>query len=184
MNAGIISSRYAKALLEYVRESGSGSDVYVQACTLVRVMNALPQMKEYVVNQTDVTVERKVSLMSAALSAPVEPAIVRFLQMVTGHHRVEYFPRMLLSFIEQYRQAQNIKVGSLVTAVHDEGLGGRLETLFHDRTGAEVHLEEKVNPDIIGGFVFELDGYRLDASVESRLERLRRQLIEKNNRIV
>ena len=55
MNAGIISSRYAKALLEYVRESGSGSEVYAQACTLVRVMNALPQMKEYIVNTADIS---------------------------------------------------------------------------------------------------------------------------------
>ena len=184
MNAGIISSRYAKALLEYVRENGSGSEVYAQACTLVRVMNALPQMKEYIVNTADISADRKLSLMSAALSVPVAPAIVRFLQMVTAHRRVEYFPRMLLSFIEQYRRAHDIKVGSLVTAVHAEGLGERLEALFHDRTGAEVHLEERVSPDIIGGFVFELDGYRLDASVESHLERLRRQLIEKNNRIV
>ena len=184
MNAGIISSRYAKALLEYVRESGSGSEVYAQACTLVRVMNALSQMKEYVVNQTDVTVERKVSLMSAALSAPVEPAIVRFLQMVTGHHRVEYFPRMLLSFIEQYRQAQNIKVGSLVSAEHVPGLRERLETMLSQRTGAIVQIEEDLRPDLLGGFIVEIDGMRLDASVLEQIRRIRSELIDKNNRIV
>ena len=47
-----------------------------------------------------------------------------------------------------------------------------------------MQLEEKVDPDIIGGFIFELDGYRLDASVENHLSRIRRQLVEKNNRIV
>ena len=71
-----------------------------------------------------------------------------------------------------------------MTAVRNDLLRGRLEDMFHDRTGAEVHLEEKVDPDLVGGFVFELDGYRLDASVANHLERLRRQLIEKNNRIV
>ena len=184
MNAGIIASRYAKALLEYVREEGSGDKAYSQACILVHVMNELPQMKDYIEAATDISVERKISLLSAALPSPLEGSIGRFLQMVTNHHRVEYFPRMLLSFIEQYRQSCHIKVGSLVTAVPADGLRDRLEVLFHDKTGAEVHLEEKVNPDIIGGFVFELDGYRLDASVESHLERLRRHLIEKNNRIV
>jgi F-type H+-transporting ATPase subunit delta len=49
---------------------------------------------------------------------------------------------------------------------------------------ADVHLEEKVDDSLIGGFVFELDGLRLDASVERQLERLRSQLVEKNNRIV
>ena len=45
-------------------------------------------------------------------------------------------------------------------------------------------IVEKIDPEILGGFVFEMDGYRLDASVESQFRRIRRQLIEKNNRIV
>jgi len=65
-----------------------------------------------------------------------------------------------------------------------EGLKERLEALFHERTGAEIHVDEKINPEILGGFVFEMDGYRLDASVESYFRRIRRQLIEKNTRIV
>ena len=184
MNAGIIASRYAKALLEYVREAGAGDKVYSQACTLVRVMNELPQMKAYIEAQSDISVERKVGLMSAALDEPLQEAVVRFLKMVTVRHRIEYFPRMLLSFIEQYRTANNIKVGRIVTATSDNGLGDRLEHIFQDKTGSEIHLEEKTDPDIIGGFVFELDGYRLDASVRGHLDRIRRQLVEKNNRIV
>ena len=184
MNAGIIASRYAKAFLGYVMENAAGDNVYSQACTLVHMMNLLPQLKQYLENQTDIPVARKVSLMSAALSAPLDDCISRFLKMVTYRHRTEYFPRMLLSFIEQYRQENNIKVGSIVTVAHNDKLRNRLETIFHNKTGAEVYLEERVSPDIIGGFVFELEGYRLDASVSTHIERIRRQLVEKNNRIV
>ena len=184
MNAGIIASRYAKAFLKYVQEGGTGKKVYSQACRLVRIMNELPQMKVYIESPSDISPDRKTSLMEAALETPVDPAIVRFLKMVTAHRRTEYFPRMLLSFIEQYRQENDIKVGHIVTASHSEGLADRLERIFHDKTGAEVHLEEKVSPELIGGFVFELDGCRLDASVRSHLDRIHRQLVEKNNRIV
>lgn len=184
MNAGIIASRYAKALLDYVREEGSGKNVYSQIRTIVRVINVSPQMHAYITDLSDVSVERKLSLLSSAVQQPLEPSIARFLKLVSARRRVELFPRMLLSFIEQYRVANDIKVGSVVTAVQSDGLRDRLEDIFHDKTGAEVHLEEKVNPDIIGGFIFELDGYRLDASVDTQLERMRRQLIEKNNRIV
>ena len=64
------------------------------------------------------------------------------------------------------------------------GLKERLEQLFHNRTGAEIHIQEKINPEIMGGFIFEMDGYMLDASVENQFRRIRRQLIDKNNRIV
>ena len=177
MNSGIVASRYAKAFLKYVQEEGDGKTVYSQSCVLVHVMNEIPQFKEYIKS-------RKLTLLSDALGAPLDKSIADFLKMVSSHRRDEYFPRMLLSFIEQYRVANNIKVGSLVTAVGDDGLKDRLESLFHDRTGAEIHLEEKVSPEIIGGFVFELDGWRLDASVANHLDRLRRPLVEKKNRIV
>ena len=67
MNIGIIASRYAKSLLMYVLESGAGEKVYSQVTLLVRVMEALPQMKLYIADESDVSFERKVSLMSAAL---------------------------------------------------------------------------------------------------------------------
>ena len=184
MNAGIISSRYAKALLKYVQENGTGENVYSQALVLVFLMDELPQLKEYVENTSEISPERKAGLLASGLEAPLDESLVRFLKMVCDHRRTEYFQRMLLSFIEQYRKENNIKVGSIVTAVENEGLKDRLEGMVHDRTGAEVHLEERVSHDIIGGFVFELDGYRLDASVKGHIDRIRRQLVEKNNRIV
>ena len=184
MNAGIVASRYAKALLKYVQEEGLGERVYSQVRVLVRVMNEVPQMKDYLTDALNVSLEQKISLLSAALDTPLEPSVERFLRLVSSHRRVEFFPRMLLSFIEQYRAENNIMVGRIVTAVHNEGLQERLENVFHNRTGAEVHLQEKVDSDIIGGFVFELEGCRIDASVESQLQRLQRQLVEKNNRIV
>ena len=184
MNTGIVASRYALALLKYVREDGTGKKVYSQSCILVGHIGELPQLRQYLEDASDVTFDRKISLMTASLGEAPASALVKFLKLVIAHRREDMFTRMLLSFIEQYRRENNIKVGNLVTAVSDEGLCERLETLFHDRTGAEVHLEEKVDPDVVGGFAFELDGYRLDATVSGHLARIRRQLVEKNNRIV
>ena len=184
MNAGIIISRYAKAFLKYVQQTDSGETAYAQACTLVRVMGKLPQMVQYITDASDVTLEEKISLLSAAVGEDVDPSIVRFLKMVSANRREEYFPRMLHSFIEQYRSENNIKVGAIVMASPISGLGERLEQLFSEKTGAEVSLEERLDPDIMGGFIFELDGYRLDASVEGHLACIRRRLVEKNNRIV
>ena len=150
----------------------------------MRVINRLPQMAQYLMDASDVPLERKRSLLSAALDEPLDDSIIRFLKLVSERRRTEFFPRMLLAFIELYRKENGIKVGRIVTATHNDELRGRLENIFHDRTGADVRLEEKISPEIIGGFIFELDGYRLDASVGSHLNRLRRKLIEKNNRLV
>lgn len=184
MNAGIIASRYAKAFLKYVQENGNGKKIYSQSCILMASMAELPELKDFLTDSTDISLQMKVELMKSSLNEEVNPAIVRFLKMAAEHRRLEFFPRMLLSFIEQYREAKGIKVGELVTSVPLNGLRERLEEIFNEKTGAEVHLYEKVDADIIGGFIFEMEGYRLDASVKNRLQMIHRRLVEKNNRIV
>ena len=184
MNSGPIIYRYAKALLKYVQELGSGDRVYSQAQILVHMMNKVPQIVHYITDAPDISQEQTVSWLSTALNEPLDSALVDFLKMLSANRRKEYFPRMLWAFIEQYRQENNIKVGSLVTATEIAGLRESLEDQFSENSGAVVFLEEKIDPDILGGFILEMDGYRLDASVESYLARIRSQLVESNNRIV
>ena len=75
-------------------------------------------------------------------------------------------------------------MGRLITASAVSGLKERLQAILSESTRATVLLEEEINPDILGGFVFEIDGSRLDASVEGQFARIRRQLVQNNNRIV
>ena len=184
MNEGVIAARYAKALLKYVEESGAGDKVYSQACVLALRLMEIHQLRDFIETGMDLTTDRKEELLRAALGEDLAPEFVDFLRLLAARRRMQLFSRMLYSFIAQYRAEHNIKVGRVVTASPVEGLKERLEALFHERTGAEIHVVEKINPDILGGFVFEMDGYRLDASVEAYFRRIRRQLIEKNNRIV
>ncbi len=182
MNAGIVASRYAKALLRFVRETGNGDKVYSQAGILVLRMSELRDLKDYIQIHDEISLEKKLDLIEAALGEAMSMEIKRFVLLVHERRRMEYFLRMLYSFISQYREANNIKVGRLITALPAEGLSERMSSLFHEKTGAEVHLETKVNPEILGGFIFELDGWRLDASVENRFREIRRQLIENNKK--
>lgn len=184
MNSGVIASRYAKALLKYVQESGGGEKTYSQACVLGLRLMEIRQLRDFVEKHGEISLEKKTELLKASLGEEPTPELIDFLHLVASRRRMELFSRMLYSFIVQYRKTNNIKVGRLVTAAPVDGLKERLEALFHERTGAEIQIHEKINPEILGGFVFEMDGYRLDASVESQFRKIRNQLIEKNNRIV
>ena len=184
MNSEVISSRYAKALLAYAAETGSGSKVYSQALAITQIMQQVPQLMDVVQKRDDVALTKKAELLSIAIGESLADELVRFIELVSNRRRMDGFHSMMLSYITRYRQANNIKVGSLTTAAPDEGLKGRLENMFSERTESEVHFTTNVDPELIGGFVFELDGYRLDASVRTRLEKIRQCLVDDNNRIV
>ena len=184
MNSGVIASRYAKALLKYADEAGAGDKAYSQACVLALRLMEVRQLRDFIETHPELSVDRKLELLESALGETLAPELVGFVRLVSAKRRMEYFSRMLYHFISLYRAAHNIKVGRVVTAVPVDGLKERLETLFRERTGADIQIYEKISPEILGGFIFEMDGYRLDASVENQFRRIRRQLIEKNNRIV
>lgn len=184
MNTEVISSRYAKALLSYVTEAGTGEKVYSQVCDIVQKMHLVPQLREYVLKLDEITLEKKAGLLSAALEEPLADELVNFMKLVDSHRRMELFQSMLWSFIRRYQEAAGLKVGSLITAASDDGLCERLEDILGRQTSSKVDFHCKVDPDLIGGFVLELDGYRLDASARSALERIRKRLVDDGNRIV
>lgn len=184
MNAGIIASRYAKALLKFVRETGNGRIVYLQACRLVSSMEKVGQLRDYLENHDEIGLDRKIELMNAALDEPLSMEMSRFVTLISDRRRMDCLMRILYVFVEEYRRENGIKVGKLTVAVPADELKERMEKAVQDKDGGEVHVEMEVNPQIIGGFIFEMDDKRMDASVEGRIARIRLHLVEKNNRIV
>ena len=45
-------------------------------------------------------------------------------------------------------------------------------------------MESALDPELLGGFVLELEDEMLDASVRRQIDDIRRQLVQKNNRII
>ncbi len=179
-----MASRYAKALLRFVQETGNGDKVYAQAGILVLRLEEIGQFRDYVENHDEIALGKKLQLLEAALGESMTMELSRFVKLVSERRRMEYFLRMLYDFIDRYREANNIRVGRFVTALPADGLQERMEGIFREKTGADVRLEMEVDPGILGGFIFELDGWRLDASVENQFRIIRRRLVENNNRIV
>jgi len=56
--------------------------------------------------------------------------------------------------------------------------------MVENTTGGTIEMEKVIDPEIIGGFMFEVDFVRWDASISGQLRRIKKEYIEKNNKIV
>lgn len=184
MNAGPIAHRYAKALLKLVQETGTGEVVYSQACVLALRMQDVRQFADVIQKHPEIGIDRKIDIICAAVGEPLADELDRFVRLVCVNKRMEHFMRIMLSFIDQYRELCGIKVGQLVTAMPAPELKASLEAVMHEKTGAKVLLEESVDESLIGGFILQVEDLRMDASVQTQLRRLHNELVEKANRIV
>ena len=185
MNTGTVSSRYASALLKFAAETGNEEKVYNQVLRLNCSLKASARLRELIDNPLSIPDSRKFDLLTSALDGEeMADELQRFIRLVMKKRRMKIFRFMLISFIDQYRERHNIKLSRLVTAVPAPELERRIAAIVKERKGDSVLFEHRVDPDIIGGFIFEIDGLRLDASTAAQLKSVRRQFIEKNRRIV
>lgn len=185
MNTGIVASRYAAALLKYAVETGNGEKVYEQVLVLDKSLTALPRLRSAIDNPMNVPDPQKFALLVSALGGDeMVEELQRFIRLVMKKRRTRLLQFIFRSFIRQYREANRIKVSRLVTATPDPELEKKISAIIKERKGDSVLFEHRIDPEIIGGFIFDIDGLRLDASTASQLKSVRRQFIEKNRRIV
>lgn len=123
-------------------------------------------------------------LCEAAGGKQLSPQTSRFFELVLQARREKLLLFIAYAYIDLYRDDKNILVGKLTTAVASEKLVKHLEQLASERTKGSVELEAVVDPKLIGGYIIELSGYRLDASVANQLKRVRQQFVARNRRIV
>lgn len=185
MNTGVISTRYASALLAFSNREGDADAVCRQAGLLLKRFEEVPRLREVLSLRAEQR-EAAVSLLKTALGdEAMTPSLERFLILVQEKGRMLFLRLMLHDFIQAYYRERNIRIGKLTSAVPlPAEMVEKYRRAAEQRFGGSVRIEEEINPSIIGGVVFTVDGWRLDASVASQLKRLRSELIEKNKRIV
>jgi F-type H+-transporting ATPase subunit delta len=119
------------------------------------------------------TKEEKIQLLNSVFNNKASKLTQGFITLVVENGREDYFHRIALSFQELYRKDKNIVVTHLTTAIElDEPLKKKIINSVEEQENSKVELRTEVNPDIIGGYILDIDGKRLDASIIRQLSKL------------
>lgn len=186
MNRAIVITRYAGALVRFVRENGQGDPVCQEAEALLKALQTVPDLARMVEAAPDVVSgEEKKNLLQTALGAPLSPEMDRFLSLLIRNGRMELVPDILRDFVSLYRRSIGVRKAHLTAvAPPSDHLLQSLKALVKSKTGDDVVIEVDVDPALVGGFVLDLDAYLLDASIKRQLDLIREQFIERNRRII
>lgn len=186
MDIGVIAKRYAKALLQFAQAEKAEDLVYREVQQLILSYRDVPQVSQVLGNPL-LPSEQKEKVICQAASTAVSPVFQKFAALVVAHRRESFMLFIAHSYVTLYRELKHISIGKLITAVPaSEAVAKRLEKLVEDQSqgSVDVILDTEVNPDILGGFIFQIDDLRLDSSVKTQFELIKKQFIEKNKRII
>ena len=169
MDIGVISVRYARALLKSAADAKIEDAVYTDMQTLAKSYLEVPQLRLTIDNPMLSKDKKEVLLLTAAGEKP--SALTKaFIQLVLQEDRESVMQFIANSYVTLYRQQKNIIRGRLTTAARVTAeTEQKMRRMVESKTNGTVEFETEVNPDIIGGFILEYDTYRMDASVKSKL---------------
>ncbi len=176
MDIGVISVRYARALLKCCAESKVEDQVYQDMQCLADNYIAVPELRRTIDNPM-VARDKKKAILIAACGSNMNPVTERLIDLVLQEGRENMAQFIANSYITLYRQQKNITRGKLTTAVPvTPAVEQKMRQMVESRTNGTVEFTTAVDPDIIGGFVLEYDTYRMDTSVKSQFNNILKQL--------
>lgn len=178
MNDGLIPQRYAKALYKLAEDKGNAAAVYEEMKHVADAFQSNAELNK-VLSNPFVSREDKENLLLAAAGGKVEDDYRSFVKLILDHDREEFAREMAIAFRDIYRRNNKISSVTLTTAANLsetqlQKIKNIVASAFPDHT---LEWNFKVNPDLIGGFVVDVDSSRLDASISNELEQLRTNLL-------
>ncbi|MCR5579766.1 MAG: F0F1 ATP synthase subunit delta [Prevotella sp.] len=169
MDIGVISVRYARALLKSATDAKIEDAVYAEMQQLARSYVEVPQLR-FTIDNPMLSKDKKEALLLTAVGQKPSDLTKAFVQLVLKEDRESVMQFIANSYVTLYRQQKNVIRGRLITAAAvSSATEQKMRQMAESKTNGTVEFETEVNPDIIGGFILEYDTYRMDASVKSKL---------------
>ncbi len=176
MNIGVISVRYARALLKCSSDANLEEQVFNEMVALAKAYIDVPALRETIDNPM-ISKETKESLLVAAVGGNPGKLTLTFFGLVLKEGRENMIQFMANSYVTLYRKKKNIIRGKLTTAVPvNAAVEQKMKAMVESNSNGVVDFETETDPEIIGGFILEYDTYRMDASVKSNLNAILSQL--------
>lgn len=172
----IVASRYAKSLLDLASEKNQLDAVYAD---MVQIKSVCDDSKEFItfLNSPIIKTDKKVNTLKAIFDGKLNVITSGFLTIVSQKRREAIIPQMATSFIEQYKTQKNILTAVVTSA---KGLDATTKKqaldLIKSQLNGEIELVEKIDSNIIGGFILKIGDKQLDKSVARQLSNLKKQL--------
>ena len=128
-------------------------------------------------NTHGIPLQERFSVLDEVLLGKVHPYILNFMKILCERGAVSAFAECAQYYRCRFNEDFGIGEALVSTAAplsrdQAEALRRKLESI----SGKRIRMRESVDPKLLGGVRVELDGRRLDNTIQSRLEQLRRSL--------
>lgn len=176
----IVASRYAKALLDLAVERKQLDVVYKDILFIKSTVDSSHDLLVYMKSPV-VKIDHKIEVFKKLFHSNIDVLTYSYLELVARKKRSTIITEITSAFIDQYKKHNNITIATITSAVKlDDATRKKALDIIKANAKGEVELVEKVQPELIGGFVLRVGDNQVDNSVARQLQNLKKNFNTKS----
>jgi len=169
-----VASRYVKSLLGLAVEKNALENVHKDMILFSKVCDENRAFTLMLRNPI-IKHDKKREILEEIFKGKVNALTLAIFDIITRKNREPLLPAIAKEFHVAYNNFKEIGAASVTTAVPlDKKLRDEIEQIVKKLSDKkQVEIEEKVDPEMIGGFVLNVGDRQIDASIKNKLKALK-----------
>lgn len=180
MSAGRIAIRYARPLLELAEEKKILDQVKADMISFKAICESDRQFVN-MLRSPIIAHLKKADILRKIFKGKVSDLTLSVFDLIARKNRESVLPNLASEFLTLYNERMGIQPATVTTTIPlDGGMKKSIEKLVADASGKKPELKEKINSDIVGGFVLQLGDKQIDESISGKLNELKIKFSQSN----
>lgn len=169
-------ARYAKSLLDLSKEQNAVEEVKNDMVFFEKVVDDNSEL-ETILKNPIVPLDKKQGILDGIFAGKVHAITQSFLRLVVNKGRAAILFDTAKQFVQQYNAINGIVTAEVTSAspLTDANRAEVVSLVKKELNASQVLIKEKVNADLIGGFVLKVGDKQFDASIASGLTKLKKE---------
>lgn len=179
MARGAAARRYAKALFSLASEAARAEAVRGELASFGELLEQERELNDVLARPLHPAAQRRAALDAVARRLGASELVRHFLAFLIDQRRLVDFEAIRSAYEELADEAAGVTRAEVRSASElDDAQQERLRRALAARTGSEVELRVRVEPELLGGVVAQVGDLVFDGSLRTQLRQLHATLIQ------
>ena len=173
------TNSYSQALYELGNENGSLNEIEVQATSLLKLISENAELKNFIKNPINKNEEQSVAFNLISEKFNFNNLLKTFLNFIITKRRLFFIQKIIEDFIDTCSKNRGeIKADLTSSKELKETDISKIKAELASNFGANIKLNYKHEPSLIGGLIIKVGSIMVDTSIKSKLKKLETKMLE------
>lgn len=170
------AKRYAKGLLDFSLETGNSEVIHREMKELKSAVQSNRELAQFL--NSPVLDSKRKNLIAKEIFKDFSPTTQHFIQLVINQRREGNLKEIAQQYTALFNKLNKVHIAEVTSAVQlDDAMVQEIVQEAKTQMGADYtyEIDNKINPDLIGGFILRVGDKQVDSSIRSKLNRLKKE---------